>query len=98
MPTDRPPAVALHLDAEALKPLVRIIVAEVIDQLRDAEARTADRLAYSEAEAARLLGLNTHQLRDMRLRGDIEALKIVGGRVRYSREQLLAYLARRRVG
>ena len=32
-------------------------------------AKLGDKLAYSEAEAARLLGLREHQLRDARLAG-----------------------------
>jgi hypothetical protein len=35
---------------------------------------------------------HTHQLRDERLRGKITASKIVGGRIRYTREDLVQYL------
>jgi hypothetical protein len=92
----RAPALALALDADALRPLVRAVVAEVLASLEAANARLPDRLAYSEAEAARLLGLNPHQLRDERLRGRVAASKIVGGRIAYTRADLEAYLLRGR--
>lgn len=89
---------ALHLDAEALRPLVREIVAEVLSQYREAEVQAIGdgRLAYSEPEAARMLGLQPHQLRDERLRGRIAASSIVGRRVRYTTDDLRGYLAERR--
>jgi hypothetical protein len=55
-------------------------------------------LAYSEAEAARLFGLKVHQLRDARLRHEISASQIAGRRIRYTREDLLEYLASHRWG
>ena len=60
-------------------------------------ATLPDKLAFTEAEAARLLSLNTHQLRDERLRGRITASKIVGNRIAYRREDLLEYLTSRRI-
>lgn len=87
---------ALHLDPNALKPLLREIVSEVLAQVEADRARVGDRLAYAEQEAARLLALEPHQLRDERLRGRISASRIVGRRVRYTREDLLAYLAANR--
>jgi hypothetical protein len=93
-----PAPLTLALDPEALRPLVRDIVAEVLTQVRQEEARLDGRLAYSEEEAARLLGLLPHVLRDERLRGRIAASAIVGRRVRYLRADLLAYLMGRRSG
>jgi hypothetical protein len=81
----------------ALRPLVELVVAEVLARMRQDEARLPDRLAYSEEEAARLLGLEPYQLRDERLRGRIAASQIVGRRIRYSRKDLLGYLAARRL-
>jgi hypothetical protein len=86
----------LSIDPEALRPLVREIVAEVLAQVETARASLPDRLAFSEPEAARLLGLAPHQLRDERQRGRIAASQVVGRRVRYLREDLLAYLTSRR--
>jgi hypothetical protein len=86
----------LQLAPDLLRPLIAEVVREVLAALEADRARLGDRLCYGEAEAARLLGLHVHQLRGMRLRGDISACKIVGGRVAYTRQDLLDYLAARR--
>ncbi len=52
------------------------------------------RIAYSEEEAARLIGLEAHALRDERRRGRVRAYQVIGGRIRYTREDLVAYLIR----
>jgi hypothetical protein len=91
-----PAGVNVSLDAEALRPLIQEVVAEVLAQLREAEAKLPEKLCYSEQEAARLLSLNVWQLRDERLRGRISASAIVGKRIRYARQDLIAYLASRR--
>jgi hypothetical protein len=96
MSADKPPAASLALDAEVLKPLISAVVAEVLAAIGADKAKLGDRLSYSVAEAARLLGLHTHQLRDERLRGRIAASKIVGGRIAYQREDLIRYLTDRR--
>jgi hypothetical protein len=101
MPDDRGPAataVSLAVDQAALKPLIVAIVNETLMQLRKAESMLPDKLCFSEQEAARLLGVNAWVLRDERLRGKIAASAIVGRRIRYSRADLLAYLADRRCG
>jgi hypothetical protein len=91
-------AAHIQIDSETLKPIVAAVVAEVLASQQTDEARLGDRLAFNEAEAARLLGLLPHQLRDERLRGRIAASCIVGRRVRYVRDDLLAYLQARRTG
>jgi hypothetical protein len=89
----------LQIDGAVLRPLIAEVVREVLAQLRKADAALPEgKLAFSEAEAARLLGLNPWQLRDERLRGKITAAKVVGRRVQYSREDLVAYLTGRRAG
>ncbi len=98
MPPDRPAAIALSIEPAALAPLIRAVVAEVVAQLDSDRARLDDRLAYSEEEAARLLGLEPHVLRDERRRGRIGASQVVGRRIRYTREDLTGYLASRRCG
>jgi hypothetical protein len=90
------PALHLTVAPEALRPLVRDVVAEVVRQLDEAKASLPEKLAFSEAEAARLLSLNVHQLRDERLRGRIAASQVVGKRIRYTRQDLLDYLMRER--
>ena len=84
------------IDPVELAPIIAATVSEVMQRIREDEASMGDRLAFSEQEAARLLGLESHQLRDERLRGRIAASQIVGRRIRYRREDLIAYLARHR--
>jgi hypothetical protein len=91
------PPLSLAIDPGPLAELVRRLVAEALAELRDQEQKLPDRLAYSEPEAARLIGLNAHQLRDERLRKRISASRIVGKRIRYTCSDLLNYLARNRV-
>jgi len=89
----------LQLDADALRPLIKQIVEETLAAMaEDNAAVNGNRLAYSEAEAAALLGLQPHQLRDERLRGRIQASVGPGKRVLYSRSDLLEYLRQRRWG
>jgi len=47
-------------------------------------------------EAARMLGLNSWQLRDLRLRGEITPSRLTGKRVRYTKEDLTNFLRERR--
>lgn len=86
----------LQLDPNSLRGLVREITVEVLAVTEAAQRAIPDRLAYSEEEAAALMGLETHQLRDERLRGRIEASRIVGRRIRYQREDLIKYLTERK--
>jgi hypothetical protein len=88
--------IALHFDPESLEPVIRQVVEETLVRLESERARLDGKLAYSEEEAARLLGLAVHVLRDERLRGRITASQIVGKRIRYMREDLIAYLLGRR--
>jgi hypothetical protein len=84
----------LVFDADSLRELVRPIVEEVAAAI-GSRTGDEDRLAYLEADAAKLLGIASHQLRDARLRGEITSTR-VGGRIGYERTELLAYLARNR--
>jgi hypothetical protein len=90
-------ALSLTLDQATLRSLIAAVVAEVLAQMEKDGARLDGRLAWSEAEAAALLGLEPHVLRDERRRGEIAASLIVGNRVRYSRDDLVNYLAERRI-
>lgn len=84
----------LVFDDDTLRRIARPLIEEVAAAI-GTRSGDADRLAYTEAEAAKLLGIATHQLRDARLRHEITATK-VGGRIGYERTELLAYLARNR--
>ena len=83
----------ITFDQDDLRPLVQAIVDETIEALEQAEAKLpANRLAYPEPEAAALLGVATHALRDARLRGEINATRL-GKRMLYQRTELLTFLA-----
>ena len=86
---------ALQIDEESLRPLVQQIVSATVVQLEDARAKVGDRLAYSEAEAAALLSLHPHQLRDERYRRRIKASVGPGRKILYSRDNLVSYLINR---
>jgi hypothetical protein len=86
----------LSLNPDSLRPLIAEVVQATLAALEADRARLGDRLAYSEPEAARLLGLAPHQLRDERRRGRIPSSQVVGRRVRYTRQDLLGYLMARR--
>lgn len=88
--------ILLQLNAEILQPIIRQVVEETLLRLEQDRARVEGKLAYSEPEAARLLGLHYHQLRDERSRQRINASVVVGRRIRYLREDLIAYLMRNR--
>ena len=85
-----------NLDVKALRPLVELVVAEVLARLEADRPSLDGRLAFGEEEAARLLSLAPHALRDERLRGKIMASQVVGRRIRYTREDLIRYLMGRR--
>ena len=85
------------LDPADLRPLVEAVVSEVLQRLEADRAKTPDdRLAYSEPEAAALLGLQPYQLRDCRRRGEIVGCR-VGKRVLYSIEEVRGLLERAQI-
>jgi hypothetical protein len=96
--TNGRPAGALHLalDSALLEPLIRAVVEQTIARLDEAREALPEKIAFGEAEAARLLSLKPHQLRDARLRGEIGASVGPGRRILYSRADLFAFLASRR--
>jgi len=59
----------LELDPVSLRPIVAAVVAETLSQRPDGVLPT-ERLAFPEAEAAALIGVAKHILRDGRLRGE----------------------------
>lgn len=87
--------IGIQIDVETLQPLIAAVVTEVLKQLDGDAARLGSRLAWGEAEAAELLGLQPHQLRDERRRGRIKCSQGPGKLILYSRENLLEYLAPR---
>lgn len=80
---------------QLVRPLAEQLIAALADRLDHRADQASDRLAYSEAEAAALLGVQRYVLRDARLRGEIVGCRIGKG-IRYEREELLDFLRRRR--
>jgi len=88
--------VQLVVTPEELAPLVERVVHEVIAKLEAQREAAKEKLAFTEEHAAQLLSMETHQLRDERLRGRIGASLIACNRIRYSQADLTAYLNSRR--
>ena len=82
----------LDINPDELKPLVREIVQAVYAETDQLKHLLNGKLAVTEPEAAAMLGLNPWQLRDLRLSGKITYSRIVGGRVRYTADDLIGYL------
>ena len=85
----------ISFDQAVLRPLIEQIVAAVLERLDAERQAIGDKLAYPEAAAAALLGIQRHALRDARLRGEIAGSRL-GKRVVYERQELLAFLRRQR--
>ena len=81
-------------DAHDIRPLFSEAIEAAIARVY-ADARQFPDEVYSEPEAARLLKVAPHVLRDERLRGRINA-SLVGKRIRYTRQDIVEYLAARR--
>ena len=84
-----------QFEPSELKPLIEATVTEVLKNLESYRLLANGRVALSEQEAADLIGLNQWQLRDIRRDGKIGHTRIVGNRVRYTLNDLLAYLQER---
>ena len=82
-------------DDAVLRPLIERVVAAVLDRLDSQRDAIGERIAYNEAEAAALLGVERHVLRDARLRGELSGSR-VGKGIRYERDELLRFLRSRR--
>lgn len=79
------------------RPLIERVVAETVAKLRADEANLDNgRLCYTEVEAAELLGVPAWSLRDERRDGRVRASVLRGGRIAYTKADLLEYLERRR--
>jgi Helix-turn-helix domain len=85
----------LRIDSAELRPVIEAVVAQVMTDLEKPTRLFNGRLAVTETEAADMLGLHPWQLRDLRLAGNIGYCRIVGNRIRYTREDLLGYLRQR---
>jgi hypothetical protein len=81
----------LSLSESDLAPIVEAAVARVLDRF----GSDAARVCYPEREAAALLGVKSHVLRDARLRAEIVGSKIGRG-YSYSRADLVRWFDSRR--
>ena len=82
----------INLDDADVESLVTKVVAKVLAEREATDTKFGNRLAFTEPEAAALIGVQPHTLRDCRLRGELVGSK-VGKRVMYSRDTLLKFLA-----
>ena len=85
----------IEFSPDDLRPLVELIVDETLEKIGETRAKLSGRLAYPEPEAAALLGVQPHVLRDARLRGEIVGSK-AGKKTVYERTELLKFLQRNR--
>ncbi len=85
----------IQFDENDLRPVVRLAVAEALDRMEEERAKLNGRLAFTEPEAAVLLGVKPHVLRDCRRRGELQGAK-VGSRIVYTRADLLEFLERQK--
>ena len=85
----------IEFDREDLRPLVHLAVAEALDRMEEERAKFNGRLAFTEPEAAVLLGVKPHVLRDCRRRGELQGAK-VGSKIVYTRADLLDFLDRQK--
>ena len=76
----------LEFSKDELRPLVAEIVTEVLERF-DGDGR----LAWDESEAAKLIGVARHVLRDARLTGKVQHGRC-GRKILYSRRQLLDFV------
>jgi hypothetical protein len=85
----------IQFDHDAIRPLIHLAIAEVIERMEADRAKLSGRLAFTEAEAAVLLGVKPHVLRDCRRRGELAGAK-VGSKIVYTRADLLEFLERQK--
>jgi len=81
------------LDDTDLRPMIESVVAETLRQVKAIHGQFGERLAFTESEAAALLGIQRHVLRDCRRRGEIKGAKC-GKRILYRLDDLTAMLER----
>jgi len=81
----------IHLTHDELTPIIRQVVAELYDRF----GSDTDRIAYKEAEAAAMFGVESHVLKHARLRGEIQGAK-VGRGWQFTRAELLRWFESRK--
>jgi len=94
MPPDTAPTI-IQVNPELLRPVIQAVVNEFLTRWEEERAKLTSKAAFSEAEAARLLSLRPHQLRDERRRGRIKASHGPGKTILYQPANLIEYLLSR---
>jgi hypothetical protein len=85
----------IQIDPELLRPVIEATVNEALMRLENLRVTLPAKLAFTELEAARLLSLRPHQLRDERRRGRVKASRGPGRMILYQPAQLIEYLMSR---
>jgi hypothetical protein len=85
----------IQFDEDDLRPLVSLAVTEALERLEAERVKLQGRLAFTEPEAAVLLGVKPHVLGDCRRRGELQGAK-VGSKIVYTRADLLEFLERQK--
>lgn len=84
----------LKITPEELQPLIRQILKGLLEEQNQTKILLEGKIAIKEEQAAKLLGLNPWQVRDLRISGKIGYHRIVGNKIRYTMNDLNSYLER----
>jgi hypothetical protein len=84
----------LRITQDELHPLIRQILKGLLEEQNQTKTLLDGKIAIREEQAAELLGLNPWQMRDLRLSGKVGYHRIVGNKIRYTMDDLNAYLER----
>ena len=76
----------IRFSRDDLKPIIETVITEMTDRFGE-----DGRLAFDETEAAKLIGVARHVLRDERLKGRVKHGN-AGRKILYSRKQLLDFI------
>ena len=79
-----------------LRSLIQTVVTETLDERESRQAENQGPLAYWEPDAAALIGVKPHALRDARYRGELVGSE-VGKRIVYLHDELMEFLHRQKV-
>ena len=82
----------IFIEPADLRPIIELVVTETLARVDD-DRPGDDRLAYTEAEAATMVGLDIHVLREQRRLGRIKCCKAKPGRrILYTPSAIRAFL------
>lgn len=86
----------LEIDDSTLESLIERVVVTALARVEADQAKVDGRLAFTESEAAAVIGVRPHVLRDARRRGELQGVR-VGKRILIEREELNRFLVRQRL-